>query len=209
MDLSNTTSDQLALKLQAGIDARHGQEDSAAVLVPLVPTANGFDVVLEVRALTLKHQPGEVCVPGGVRENGESALQAAVRETCEELLIDADRITVIGDLGRIAGLGDFRVRAFVGVLDGYQGTFLADEVDRICTVPLSWFLENEPTVYRSNLVSEAPDDFPWDLIPHGRDYPFRRETHKTYFYHGTDPLIWGFTAHVLSDLADSLKASEL
>ena len=108
----------------------------AAVLVPLMTTGEGIDVLFEVRALTLKHQPGEVCLPGGMLEPGESAWEAALRETCEELLVEPAQVEYLGDLGLVSGLGDFRVRAFVGVLSGYQGSFDPSEVDLLVSVLL-------------------------------------------------------------------------
>ena len=46
-----------------------------AVLVPLVEREDGLHVLYEVRALTLRHQPGEVCFPGGHIEAGETPEQ--------------------------------------------------------------------------------------------------------------------------------------
>ena len=48
----------------AGID-RMDRLWEAAVLLPIVRTEEGPAVLFEVRAKTLKRQPGEICFPGG------------------------------------------------------------------------------------------------------------------------------------------------
>lgn len=84
----------------------------AAVLVPLIQKGGEYHVVFEVRAGSLKTQPGEICFPGGAVERGETPKQAAVRETMEELLINRCQIRVIAP-ARCAGSawsdGDFSI----------------------------------------------------------------------------------------------------
>ena len=52
-----------------------------AVLAPLVRVDGETHLLFEVRALHMRRQPGEVCFPGGQIEEGETPLEAAVRET--------------------------------------------------------------------------------------------------------------------------------
>ena len=199
--------EEISTALDKDMRERLSRGCDAAVLVPLLHTSRGLEVLFEVRSNTLEVQPGEVCFPGGALEAGESALQAAVRETCEELLIDAGQIRVLGDLGLVGGLGDYRVRAFVGALDEYTGTFSTDEVQDVHTVELAWFMDHAPAVYKTNLVADAPDDFPWHLVPGGKGYRFRPQVRETCFYLESNPLIWGFTARVMATLTDVLKSS--
>ena len=184
---------------------RTAQQGGAAILIPLVPDDGGLEVLFEVRAQHLDKQPGEVCFPGGHIEAGETPCDAAVRETCEELQVDAQSIRMIADLGKVDGPGGMPLWVFVGALDGYAGTCDPKEVDRTFTVPLAWFEENEPDVYRVELVTTPADDFPWEIIPQGRDYPWRKRWHEVPFYRGIDPLIWGFTARMTAWFARLLK----
>ena len=68
-----------------------------AVLVPLVERPEGLCILYEVRAEGIR-QPREVCFPGGKMEVGEDAIACALRETWEELGIEARHIEVLGRL---------------------------------------------------------------------------------------------------------------
>lgn len=183
---------------------REAQARGAAVLIPLLPGEEGFDVLFEVRAANLKRQPGEVCFPGGHVEAGETPRQAAVREACEELLVAEGQVDVIADLGCADGPGGMPTWVFAATLRGYAGTFAPSEVGSVFTVPLTWFQRHEPQVHRVELVTRPQEDFPWELIPQGRDYPWRIRRHDTPFYLGTDPLIWGFTARMMQRFVNLL-----
>ena len=199
----DTMRDRIARGLEHERAARRG---GAAILIPLVPTDDGFAVLFEVRALHLKKQPGEVCFPGGHIELGEDPRAAAIRETCEELAISPSQVEVFADLGRVDGPGGMPLWVYAGVLDGYEGTYDPEEVDRTFTVPLSWFQEHEPHIYHAVLVPTPPEDFPWELVPQGRNYPWRRRKHDIPFYLGTDPIIWGFTARMMHRFVRLLNA---
>ena len=78
-----------------------------AVLVPLVEQAGQLHLLYEVRAATLRRQPGEVCFPGGRIEGAETPEQCALRETREELGISPDKIQLLGRLDFIAHRANF------------------------------------------------------------------------------------------------------
>jgi len=177
----------------------------AAVLIPLVETDKGPSILLEVRALTLDAQPGELCLPGGHIETGEIPRTAAVRETCEELLVDSTQIEVIGSLGNLAGPGGRPLYVLAGLLSDYAGTYAPAEVDHTFTLPLNWLLNHEPIWYDVALVPHHPEDFPWELVPGGRDYPWHARHSHIPFYLETNPLVWGATARVLAEFARRLR----
>ena len=199
--LSETAIADICGRLERGL--QHEQEQrrgGAAILIPLLQGEDGIEALFQVRASDLARQPGEVCFPGGHIEQGEAPRDAAIRETCEELLVDARSVRIIADLGNVVGPGGMPLWVYVGTLDGYDNTFDAKEVDRVFTVPLAWLQAHEPQVYRGELAPVMPDDFPWDSIPQGREYPWRRHSHEVPFYFGAEPLIWGFTARMVHRL---------
>lgn len=184
-----------------GLTERLDESCGAAVLVPIVTAGGVPSVLLEVRATTLAVQPGEVCLPGGRVEPGETPRQAAVRETCEELCVTEEQISVIGSMGVRPGPGGMPLHVFVGTLAGYEGSFSSDEVDHTFTLPIDWLVRHEPREFEVVMRPEYPADFPWELVPGGRDYPWRAQKSLVPFYMDTDPVVWGATARVLMRFA--------
>ncbi|KAG8854571.1 hypothetical protein FRB96_007441 [Tulasnella sp. 330] len=88
---------------------------SAAVLIPLCNVDGQPGILYEVRG-QLRHHAGEVSFPGGkVDEVDVSSLGAALRETHEEIGIEAGRIEVLGQMGPpILSYTGLRVYPFVG-----------------------------------------------------------------------------------------------
>ena len=70
----------------------------AAVLVPFWEEAGEVRVLLTRRSRRMSRHAGEVAFPGGLLEEGASWEQAALRETHEEVGIDASRIEIVGRL---------------------------------------------------------------------------------------------------------------
>lgn len=179
---------------------------STAVLVPIVDGPDGAEVLLEVRARTLDEQPGEVSLPGGHVEPLETPQAAAVRETCEELLVEPGAVTGVEPLAVTQGPGARALASFVGRLEGYAGTFSTDEVERTFRIPVSWLLAHDPEVHHVGLAPVFGDDFPFDLVPGGRAYPWRWGSLDIPFWRGTDPLVWGATARVLMAFVAAVRS---
>lgn len=177
----------------------------AAVLIPLIESEDGLQILFEKRAAGLNRQPGEICFPGGGTEPGEDPVRTAVRETAEELLMPEERIRILAALDVHIGPSGAPVWPFVGMLDGYEGTWSEDEVAETFTVPVRWLLENEPEQYMTHLVTVPGDDFPHDLVPGGRDYPWARKKNPVWFYRYEDRVIWGFTAGILTRFLSLIK----
>jgi 8-oxo-dGTP pyrophosphatase MutT (NUDIX family) len=71
----------------------------SAVLVPLYRDAEGHPrVILTKRPMTMRTHPGDVVFPGGSMEDGESIVEAAIREAGEEIGLPPEAIEVIGGL---------------------------------------------------------------------------------------------------------------
>ena len=74
----------------------------AAVLVPLYMDVNeSVRVIMTKRPDNMRTHPGDVVFPGGRMEPGESAIDAAIREACEEVGLPEDSVEVIGGLTAI------------------------------------------------------------------------------------------------------------
>lgn len=183
-----------------------------AVMVPLIEVedGSGLHVLFEVRAHELQAQPGEVCLPGGKKEEGESPEECAIRETCEELCIKPSCLKVIGQLDYMVSYSGFTLYPYIGLIeDGCfkDGRFNNDEVHETFTVPLDFFLENEPLLYEYNVVPQIPEDFPYHLIGEDKNYSWRTGRSEIPIYKYGDHTIWGLTARIMKGLVRILKSS--
>ncbi len=178
----------------------------AAVFLPLLPGENGPSLLFEQRAFHLAAQPGDICFPGGGVEEGENPETAAVREIQEELLIRKEQIRVQGILRPVQGPFGRKVWPVVGDLCGYQGSFSREEVDQTFSVPIKDLLEMVPEVYGAVSVTVPDEDFPFDRIQGGRQYPWSRIRKKIYFYEWKGITIWGMTAGILHSFLEELRA---
>ena len=190
--------------LESAVPAARDMLPGSAVLIPLVWRTGEPEIVFEVRALHLERQPGEVCLPGGKREKDETPEEAAIRETCEELQVELAQITNLLWLGDFNGPRVRPIAAYVAELRDYRDSFDPSEVDRIFTVPLAWFFQHRPTPFAFDPETPFASDFPWDLIPGGRSYPFKGKARPVTFYLDSNPLIWGFTANIINRFVEVL-----
>ncbi|GAA1740166.1 CoA pyrophosphatase [Isoptericola hypogeus] len=63
--------------------------------------AQDLDVLLLARATTLRSHAGQVAFPGGRAEDGETPVDAALREAVEETGLDATGVEVLGTLAQL------------------------------------------------------------------------------------------------------------
>lgn len=181
-----------------------GARSSYAVLVPIMCEEGKEPTILfETRARTLRHQPGEVCFPGGRREGDETYVQCALRETEEELGIPPSAIEVVGQADFLPHARGFLVYPILGKVTGrgiHWDHVNADEVAEVFEVPVSFFEENAPQVWTYPLVPQFPEDFPYELLEVSRDNPGweRPGEVPVYLYEGH--VIWGLTARILRHL---------
>ncbi|MBE5985287.1 NUDIX hydrolase [Lacrimispora sp. AGF001] len=180
-----------------------------AVLIPVLTIDGEKYLLFEKRSSNLKHQPGEICFPGGKLEPGETLKKCAVRETMEELNITSRQIKVLGP-GDIY-ISPFRliIHSYIGELRDYNDTFSTDEVEEIIKVPLDYLKSITPETYESMLITEPPEDFPYEWIPGGNQYSWTKGTRDILFYRYENWVIWGMTAQILQSCLELMKQYHL
>lgn len=177
---------------------------SYAVLVPLVERSDGLHVLYEVRALTLRRQPGEVCFPGGHIETGETPEQCALRETFEELGIPEEKIRVLGRMDFVAHRANFIMYPILAVISGETADHMAPnpaEVGETFEVPLSHLLETDPIEYDYELIPSPARNFPYELLNIPKDYKWQRGRENVPVYPWQGHAIWGLTGRITRHLA--------
>jgi 8-oxo-dGTP pyrophosphatase MutT (NUDIX family) len=116
---------------------------AAAVLMPIQEREDGDHLVLTKRAERLSHHRGQVAFPGGRVEVGDrDDLQAALRETHEEIGIEPRDVRVLGRLDQVTAAFDFVVTPFVGVIPPFcEFRLNPAETDAVFSVPIAALLE--------------------------------------------------------------------
>ena len=179
-----------------------------AVLVPLVEREEGLFVLYEVRALTLRRQPGEVCFPGGRMEGDETPEGCALREMEEELGIPPSAVRVLGRLDFIAHRANFIMYPILGLVKGeaVEGmTLNPGEVDSTFLVPLEHLLQAKPLEYDYTLIPHTGENFPYELIGIPRDYRWQPGGENVPVYPWEGHAIWGLTGRITRHLTALLK----
>ncbi len=182
-----------------------GRHKKSAVMILLVEENNEVHIVFEVRAKHLRHQPGDICLPGGRIEENEGPKEAAVRETLEELNLEHRDIEYIGEMDYFVSPYGTIIYPFVSKLNKNSLRPNEEEVDHIFKVPISYFINTKPLLYEMEIGPKLKDDFPYHLVQGGKNYKFSRGTMEQYFYQYENYVIWGFTAMMVKSFADIIK----
>lgn len=88
----------------------------AAGLLLLFPGERGASIALTVRASGLRRHAGQVSLPGGATDPGETLVQAALREAHEEIGVDPASVRILGELTPVHVLvSGFTLHPVVGI----------------------------------------------------------------------------------------------
>lgn len=180
--------------------ANEGDYLRSAVLVPIIKTQQGCEILFEVRSSKLKWQPGEICFPGGrIEDDDESIIRTAVRETCEELNISQQNIQIIGVMDVLVAPIGVIIYPCIGYIKNYQEIKPScDEVAEVFTVPLEYLRTAVPRVAKLEMATRPLNDFPFELLPEYQTDWKVRTNYEVYFYTYNNYVIWGLTARVLN-----------
>ncbi len=159
----------------------------AATLVLLYPSRAGTSLVLTLRQPTLRTHSGQISLPGGSLDTGETVEVAARREAWEEVGVPPDQPTLLGGLTPLyIPPSGFSVWPVVASLDrAVPFVPHAPEVASLIEVPLS------------ELV--APDARQRRVVP-----PVDAEVPCFVF---AGKVVWGATAMILAELSWLVRGS--
>ncbi|MGH9139408.1 MAG: NUDIX hydrolase [Acidimicrobiales bacterium] len=175
------------------VEGREGVHPSG-VLAPFYEDDGELYVLLTRRSWGLRSHTGEVSFPGGRADDGESAVDAALRESAEEIGLARTDVEVLGELDHLMTVTSSSfIVPLVGVLPGGHPTDLTAnpaEVDAVLHVPVAELLLDE--VFREEL---------WDFGPSaGASGAWR----SIYFFELFGDTVWGATAAMLRQLLSLL-----
>jgi len=160
----------------------------AAVLVPMVLREDTITVLFTRRTEELAHHPGQVSFPGGhVDAVDNSAEDAALRETEEEVGVGRQHIKIVGRLDTYKTRTGFSVVPVVGlVTPPFKISPDSSEVAEVFEVPLMFLMD------------------PANHARHSRE--FEGSTREFYAMPYNGHFIWGATAGMVVNLYDVLTS---
>ncbi|MCP4752950.1 MAG: CoA pyrophosphatase [Proteobacteria bacterium] len=194
---------------------------NAAVLVPFLMMDGEYHILFEERSAGIV-QGGEVCFPGGLFDpkKDKNLKDTAVRETIEEIGIQGDKIQVDGILDTFSTYRELTVDPFVGLLhiDGLD-ELQPDpgEVQRLFTLPASYFAQNTPDEYgvRLEMSPSYTDENGEEIVlfpvkelglPDRYSRPWGVVHDKVLVFQTPEAVVWGLTASILVELMEKIES---
>ncbi len=157
----------------------------SSVLLLLFIENNELTACLIKRPSHMKHHAGQIALPGGRIEKGETAVETALRETYEEIGIQPNEVEILGSLSEFyVEVSQFQIQPFVGWLNKKpEFKINSNEVEKTILFPIKNFKApfNEIELITVSGKLKVPC------------IKFDGE------------IIWGATAMILSEFADILK----
>jgi 8-oxo-dGTP pyrophosphatase MutT (NUDIX family) len=174
--------EQLFRPVDAWGEFRRGARRAAVVFI-LYRQAGLWMVPFVRRRGDLRDHPGQVALPGGSVEEGESAWEGAQREVAEEIGVPVGRLLPLGAGDPIyAAVSNFSVVPFVAYLPDPVESFVHDEreLEGVLAIPLDRLLDDSAWLQ---------SDEPWR---------FRYLAHE-------ESVVWGLTERIVYGLAPKLR----
>ena len=111
---------------------------TAAAFLLLYPRDTDVAMPLTIRASGLARHAGQISLPGGASDDGETLSQTALREAAEEVGVDASAVRILGELTPVhVVVSGFTLHPVIGVTDKRPDFVAAPgEVDQILEVSL-------------------------------------------------------------------------
>lgn len=157
----------------------------AAVLVPVLETATGPELLFIVRAASLANHAGQIAFPGGSADDGETLEAAALRETEEEVGLRVPPEDVLGTLSDHPSPAGYVATPVVARVAWPQPLRLSPmEVAEAFTVPLAELA---------------------GITPHSEVRQLRNYRRRIFAYQWRDRHIWGFTGNVVKNLLNVVE----
>jgi len=136
----------------------------------------------------MKFHAGQIAMPGGQIEKGETQLQTALRETEEEIGITSDKIEILGSLSELyVSVSGFLIHPFVGWLKAKpKFTINKNEVEKTILFPVSKYKNTFDQIELNTVTGKLK-------VP---CIKFENE------------ILWGATAMILAEFYDVLKTTD-
>ena len=156
----------------------------ASVSIILFEENNQLFFLLTKRTENVEHHKGQVSLPGGAIEKNESAMDASLRETYEEIGINPSTLKILGELSSLyTPVSYFNIHVFLWYSNIKPDIKIDNnEVDKVYKISFDELSDD-------NLVSHTP------ISKSGMKI-------NVPAYHFNECICWGATAMILTELKD-------
>lgn len=189
MTLSTTS---VLKQLKSHIDNNNRKslgDPGAAVLIPIFDKDGSAHVLLTLRSQSMKRHSGQISFPGGKIDEGETVIDAAIRETYEEVGIPVEDIEIIG------------------IMDDFSTTHYTVTPVLAKINPEKVFINSPQEVVEILFVPLI--DLMADNIHRIENWAYMNVNYRVHFYdlkqNGKKYNLWGATAGVLHRMLDLVK----
>ena len=159
----------------------------AAVLILLYPIKNKWHFFLTKRTNTVGHHKGQISLPGGMLEKGESHKEAAIRETFEELGVQSEDINIIGPLTPLyIPISNFKIFPFVGwIKSNPELNIQFNEVSKVFSPSIFSLMDPQTKKIKDSILLGQKVKIP--------------------FFNLKNEVVWGATSMIISEFKNILK----
>jgi len=187
---------RMAPRLSSGVVPRLVTEElrPAAAIVLIYPHDDAWHVPLTVRGSGLRHHTGQVSLPGGRIDHGESVEEAALREAYEEVGVDPSDVELLGRLTPLP------IDVSGHLLHPVVGRILVRPCFRIAAGEVERLIEARVT----SLL--RPDNVKWERRRRSRP---PCEIMDAPYFEVEDAHVWGATAMVLAEFLALLRGLDV
>jgi 8-oxo-dGTP pyrophosphatase MutT (NUDIX family) len=191
VDAQSRMSPRPRLGADSGIDVSTLRP--AAALILIYPHEDAWHMPLTLRGSNLRHHTGQVSLPGGRLDAGESVEEAALREAHEEIGVISAEVDVLGRLTPLAVyVSGHLLHPVVGFASHRPDFNLhSHEVERLIEVPISLLREPQRVLWEERtriLPPKGVMNVPYFDVPDAR--------------------VWGATAMVLAEFVALVEEAE-
>lgn len=193
---------------------------NTAVILLIVELNGTQEILFEKRNSNIQ-QGDEICFPGGKIDTSidTSPKQTAIRETCEELGLQPDKIVVERYFGTTITTLGMTVDAFVGKINIDSWSEIrpnAAEVQSVFSIPIAWFQSHNAEEYQIKMEAcpfEMNERGQIEYLLPARELGFPEKYHSSwsggklpiYVYRTDYGLIWGITAEIVREFVKDFE----
>ncbi|MGA9405642.1 MAG: CoA pyrophosphatase [Bacteroidota bacterium] len=159
----------------------------SAVLIPIVNTEKGLELLFTKRSETVEHHKGQISFPGGATDEADlSPADTALRESLEEIGLERSAISILGVMDDLQTPTGFVVTPVIGFIQKLPPLRInLEEVAQVIFVPLVRFFDDG---LRHSIMKE-------------RDGVMV----EVFSYEVWEEPVWGATAFFVNQLVNVLK----